>query len=147
MALQQSGNLLAEGLPPAARDRADQPPYAQVDDNLAAVDRHVRHRPAVVPVHLRRRSPALRTWHRHIQGAGRDRHRVTAVRHVLDDQHRQPRKHRDHKGVDIHHKIVITDSYSTSPPSTGQSRSFDRPSPARLEDGARLRRRGTLAGA
>jgi hypothetical protein len=43
MALQQSGNLLAEGLPSAAQDRTDQPPYAQVDDDLTAVDRHVRH--------------------------------------------------------------------------------------------------------
>jgi hypothetical protein len=43
MALQQFGNLLAEGLPSAAQDRTDQSPYAQVDDDPAAVDRHVRH--------------------------------------------------------------------------------------------------------
>ncbi|MGI5518389.1 hypothetical protein [Streptomyces sp. CA-106131] len=59
-------------------------------DDLAAVDRHVRHLPAVVPVHLRRRRPAHRTWHRYIRGVGRDHHCATAVRHVLDDQHRQP---------------------------------------------------------
>jgi hypothetical protein len=84
--LEQSGNLLAEGLPPAAQDRADQPPYTQVDDGLAAVDWHVRHRPAVVPVHLRRRRPAPRIRHRHIRGAG-DHQRVTAVRHIFDGQH------------------------------------------------------------
>lgn len=59
MALQQSGNLLAEGLPSAAQDRAGQPSYAQVNDDLAAVDRHVRHRPAVIPMGLRH--AAIRT--------------------------------------------------------------------------------------
>jgi hypothetical protein len=92
MALQQSGNLLAEGLPSAAQDRTDQPPYAQVDDDLAAVDRHVRHRPGVIPVHLRRQRPALGTRHRRIPSASRDHHRVTTVPHVHDDQHRQPGK-------------------------------------------------------
>jgi hypothetical protein len=105
MALQQSGNLLAEGLPSAAQDRTDQPPYAQVDDYLAAIDWYVRHRPAVIPVHLRRQRPARRTRHRHIPSASRDHHRVTTVRHVHDDQHRQPGKHRADKGVDIHRNI------------------------------------------
>lgn len=36
MALQQSGNLFAEGLPFTAQDRTHQPPYAQVDDDPAA---------------------------------------------------------------------------------------------------------------
>ncbi|MFJ9683474.1 SCO1431 family membrane protein [Streptomyces sp. NPDC101194] len=34
------------------RGAEKKPPYAQVDDDLAAVDRHVRHRPTVGPVHL-----------------------------------------------------------------------------------------------
>jgi hypothetical protein len=51
MALQQAGNLLAEGPPPTAQDRTFQPPYTRMDDDRTAVDRHVRHRPAVIPVH------------------------------------------------------------------------------------------------
>jgi hypothetical protein len=93
-----------------------------VDDDLAAVDRHVRHCPMVIPVHLRRRSSAHRTQHGYIPSAGRDHHRAAALRHVLNDQRRQSGKHRPYKGVDIHHKIMITDGYSTSPPTTGQSR-------------------------
>lgn len=129
MTLQQARNLLAEGLPPAAQDRTDQPPYAQVDDHLAAVDRHVRHRPAVIPVHLRRQRPARGTRHRRIPSASRDHHRVTTVRHVHDDQHRQPGKHRTDKGVDIHHQIMIKDGYPASPPTTGQSRTSHSPPP------------------
>lgn len=127
MTLQQPGNLLAEGLPRAAQNRTDQPPYAQVDDDRAAVDRHVPHHAAVVPVHLRRRRSAHRTRHRHIPSAGLDHHDVTAVRHVLDDQHRQPAKHRPHQGVDIHHEIMIVDAYLASPPTTGQTRKLYRP--------------------
>lgn len=88
MALQHPGNLLAEGLPPAAEHRTDQPPYAQVNDDPATVDWHVRHRPAVVAVHLRRRRLAHRTRHRDVPGAGLDHNRVAAVRHILDDQQR-----------------------------------------------------------
>jgi hypothetical protein len=40
-----------------------------VDDDLAAVDRRVRHRPVVIPVHF-----------------------AAAVRHVLDDQPREPKR-------------------------------------------------------
>lgn len=88
MALQQSGNLLAKGLPPTAQDLADQPPHAQVDDDREGVDRHVHYRPLVMPVHLRRRRSAHRTWHRHIPGAGRDHHCMTPIHHVLNDQDR-----------------------------------------------------------
>jgi SRSO17 transposase len=47
-------DVLAEVLPPTGQNQTDQPPYAQLDDDLAAVGRHVRHRPAVIPVHLHR---------------------------------------------------------------------------------------------
>jgi hypothetical protein len=95
-----------------------------VDNDLAAVDRHVPHHSPVITVHLRRRGPAHRTRHRHVPGPGRDHHRVAAVRHVLDDQRRKPRKHRPYKEVDIHHKIMIKGGYSASPPTTGQSQTF-----------------------
>jgi hypothetical protein len=72
MALQQSGNLFPERLPRAVPSRADQPPYAQADDDLAAIDRYVLHRPLVILVRLRRRSPIDRTPHGHIPRAGRD---------------------------------------------------------------------------
>ncbi len=65
-------------------------PYAQMDDDLAAVDRHVRHGPMVIPVHFRRRRPAHRTWHGYIPSPGRDHHCVAAVRHVLDHQTESP---------------------------------------------------------
>ena len=37
MALQQTGNLFPERLPRTALSRADQPPYAQADDDRAVV--------------------------------------------------------------------------------------------------------------
>jgi hypothetical protein len=86
MAFQQSGNLFPERPPRAVPSQADQPPYAQADDDLAAIDRHVLHRPLVIPVHLRRSSPADRTQHAHIPSAGRDHNHATALRHVLDNQ-------------------------------------------------------------
>ena len=101
-----------------------------MDDNLAAVDRHVRHCPMGIPVDLRRRSSAHGTQHGYSPSAGRDHHCAAALRHVLNDQRRQSGKYLPNKGVDIHHKIMITDGYSTSLPTTGQSRSsFDRPDP------------------
>jgi hypothetical protein len=127
VALQQSGNLFPEGLPSATPRWADQSPYAQVDDDLAAVDRHVLHRPVVIAVHLRRRSPAHRTQHGCIPSAGRDHHHAAVLRHALNDQRRQPGKHRPYKGIDIHHKIMIANGYLTSPPTTGQSRPFYSP--------------------
>jgi hypothetical protein len=127
VAFQQTGYLFPEGLPPAALGRAGQSSYAQVDDDLVAVDRHVLHCPVVIPVHLRRRSPAHRTQHGYVPSAGRDHHHAVAVRHVLDEQRRQPGKHRPYKGFDIHHKIMIANGYLTSPPTTGQSRTFTVP--------------------
>ncbi|WP_206352040.1 hypothetical protein, partial [Streptomyces verrucosisporus] len=38
---------------------------------------------------------------------------------------------RPDKKVDIHHEIMIVDGYSASPPTTGQSRTFDRPAVGR----------------
>lgn len=103
VAFQEAGNLFSEGLPPAALHRTNQSPYAQVHDDLAAVDRHVGHRSAVVPMHLRRGSPADRTRHGHIPSTGRDHHPAATVPHVLDDQRRQAGKDRPRKGIDIHH--------------------------------------------
>ncbi|MEV6576513.1 hypothetical protein, partial [Streptomyces sp. NPDC051577] len=71
-------------------------------------------------MHLRRRQSAHRARHRHIPSAGLDHDHVTAIRHILDDQRRQPGKHRTHKQVDIHHKIMNADRYPASPPTTGQ---------------------------
>jgi hypothetical protein len=86
MAFQQSGNLFPERLPRAVPSRADQPPDAQADNDLAAIDRHILHRPPVIRVHLRRRSPADRARHGPIPSAGRDHHHAAALRHVLDNQ-------------------------------------------------------------
>lgn len=91
VALQQSGNLLPEGPPSTVQGRTDQPPHAQPDDDLTAVNRHVPHCPVVVPVHLRRRSRAHRARHSSIPSADRDHDHAAALRHVLDDQRRRVR--------------------------------------------------------
>ncbi|MGW0331771.1 hypothetical protein ACWD0J_07840 [Streptomyces sp. NPDC003011] len=83
---------------------------------------------------MSRQRPAHRTRHRRIPSASRDDHRVTTVRHVHDDQHRQSGKHRADKGVDVHHKILTKDGCPASPPSTGQSRTSYSP-PGGLEEG------------
>ncbi|GAA3378623.1 hypothetical protein GCM10020367_58900 [Streptomyces sannanensis] len=88
MALQQPWDLLAEGLPPAAQDRADQAPHPDADHDPAAVHRHIRHHPAVIPVHLSRRYPAHRAGHRNIPGPGRDPDHLAAIRHILNGQRR-----------------------------------------------------------
>jgi hypothetical protein len=86
MALQQPWDLLAEGLPPAAPDRADQAPDPETDHDPAAVHRHIRHRPDVIAVHHPRQHPAHRARHRCIPGPGGHPDRFTPVRHILDDQ-------------------------------------------------------------
>jgi hypothetical protein len=45
LALQEPGDLLSDGLPTAATNRADQPSYPHPDHDLPAIDRHVPHRP------------------------------------------------------------------------------------------------------
>ncbi|GHG06663.1 hypothetical protein GCM10017667_42420 [Streptomyces filamentosus] len=61
MALQEPGDLLSEGLPSAVPDRTDQPSYPHPDHDLPAVDRHIPHRPAVIPVNPSHQHPAQRT--------------------------------------------------------------------------------------
>lgn len=61
MAFQEPGDLLSEGLPTTVPDRADQPSYPHPDHDLSAVDRHIPHRPAVIPVDPSRQHPAQRT--------------------------------------------------------------------------------------
>ncbi|CUM37734.1 hypothetical protein BN2537_4433 [Streptomyces venezuelae] len=103
MALQEHGDLLSEGLSPAAQDRTDQPSHPHPDHDLSAVDRHIPHRPAVIPVDPSRHHPAQRTGNGSVPGPSRNPDYLATVRHILDDQHRQPRKHRSHKRVRIMH--------------------------------------------
>ncbi|CAG6396334.1 hypothetical protein SCOCK_40254 [Actinacidiphila cocklensis] len=44
----------------------------------------------MVAVHLPRRHPAHRARHRHIPGPGHDPDRIAPVRHIVDDQRREP---------------------------------------------------------
>lgn len=63
-------------------------------------------RTAVVPVHLPRQHPAHRAGQGRVRehpGSGRDPDRLTAIHHLLDDQRREPRKHRAHKGIGVTH--------------------------------------------
>jgi hypothetical protein len=82
--------LLAEGLPPTAQDRADQTSYPDVDHDPAAIDRHIRNGADVVSVHLPRRDPAHRAGKGNIPGPGQDPDHLAVVRHILDDQRREP---------------------------------------------------------
>ncbi|GAA3294358.1 hypothetical protein GCM10020295_48020 [Streptomyces cinereospinus] len=86
MAFQEPGNLLSEGLLPAAEDRTDQPPYPHPDDDLPAIDRYIPHRPAVIRVDPPRHHPAHRTGNGNIPGPSRNPHYLATVRHILDDQ-------------------------------------------------------------
>lgn len=103
MALQEPGDLLSEGLPPAAQDRTDQPSYPHPDHDLSAIYRHIPHRPAVISVDPLRHHPAHRTGNGNIPSSSRNPDCLATVRHILDDQRRQPRKHRTHKRVRIKH--------------------------------------------
>jgi hypothetical protein len=89
-ALNQPGDLLAEGLPPATQDRADQTPHPNTGHDLPTVHRHIRHRPDVIPVHFPRQDSAHRTGHRNIPGPGDDPDHSTVIRYILDDQRRKP---------------------------------------------------------
>lgn len=87
-ALDQPRDLLAEGLPPAAQDRADQTSYPDVDHDPAAIDRHIRNRPDVVAVHLPRQHTAHPAGKGNISGPRQDPDHLAVVRHVIDDQRR-----------------------------------------------------------
>lgn len=121
MTLQQSGNPLAEGLPPTIEGRTDQPPYRRpsTDPSLTVWPLC----PCIFAVGVPHTGDGA--------AASRVRAvattRVTAVRHVLDDQRRQPRKHHFHKRIAIRPRITITNGYSASSRPTGQARSFDNP--------------------
>jgi hypothetical protein len=82
--------LLAEGLPPAAQDRADQASHPDASHDLPTVHRHIRHRADVIPVHLPRRHPAHRAGHQIIAGPGDHPDHLAVIRHILDDQGREP---------------------------------------------------------
>ncbi|CAL9328023.1 hypothetical protein SUDANB140_07537 (plasmid) [Streptomyces sp. enrichment culture] len=86
MALQEPGDLFSEGLAPAAQDRADQPSYPHPDYDLPAVDRHVPHCPAVIPVDPRRHHSAQRAGNGNIPGSSSNPDYLATVRHILDDQ-------------------------------------------------------------
>lgn len=101
--LQKPGNLLPEGLPPAAQDRTDQPSYPHPDHDLPTVDRHIPHRLAVIPVDSPRRDPAHRTGNGNIPSPSRNPDHLATGRRILDGQRRQPRKHHSHKRVRIRH--------------------------------------------
>lgn len=103
MALQQPGNLLSEGLPPAAQNRTDQPSYPHPDHDLPAVDRHIPHRPAVIPVDPPCHHSAQHAGNGNIPGSSSNPDYLATVHHILDDQRRQPRKDRPYKRVRIMH--------------------------------------------
>ncbi len=120
VALQHSGDLLAEGPPRTARHRTDRAPRLHRYHHPSAVHRYVRHRAPVEATHPRGRRPAHRARHRLLLGPGRQTDHLALVHHILDDQYRQPRKHRDHKGVGVSHAM------STTPVTFRHHRSRDR---------------------
>ena len=70
VAVKDTGDLLTECLPRAARDRAAQPGEPHPDQHAAAVGRHVRRRPFVIPVHPGGQRAAARAGNRHVPNSG-----------------------------------------------------------------------------
>ena len=103
VAVQDAGDLLAEGLHPAVQCRAVHPADPHVDQDAAAADGNVRRRPLVVLVHAGRSGAAPRAPHRSVLGPRPHADHVARVLHILDDQGRQPRKHSSHKLCHVNH--------------------------------------------
>jgi hypothetical protein len=121
MTFHQARDLLVETLPSAAQNRADQPPHMQAYEHPATVHRHIRHRPSVLRMHLRRRCPAQRAGHWIISGACRDQHRIDAIRHILDAHRREPengvatRESTSSTSDDHRRTPSVTTDYATDP--------------------------------
>ena len=101
--LQDAGDLLAEGLHPAAQDRAAHPPGPHLHDNAPPVDGNVGRRPLVIAVHAGRLRAAPGHDTAPARVLARTHDHVARVLDILDDQRRQPRKHSPHKLRHINH--------------------------------------------
>lgn len=108
VALHDAGDLFAERLPRAAEHRADQAPDPHRRHDPPSIHRHVRDHPPVEAMHPPRRLPAHRARHRIVPGPRRHPDNLALVRHALDDQGRQSRKHHTHKLIDIAHTMPTT---------------------------------------
>ena len=89
VALQDAGDLLAEGLHLAVQGRAAHPAGPHLHYDPAAVDGNVSRRPLVIPVDAAGLRPAARAGHRPAPGPGPHDDRLAGVLDIVDDQRRQ----------------------------------------------------------
>jgi hypothetical protein len=103
IAFEHAGKLPTEGLPDAVHGCAPQAPDTHNDPYTPAIERDVGHDPLMIRVHPARFDAADRTGHGPARSPRPDPDPPALVCHLLDDQRRQPRKHRAHKLIDITH--------------------------------------------
>jgi hypothetical protein len=84
---------LPERLHRATRNGAPHPPHPDPHHHRPAICGHVRDRPLVIPVHLAGPTSASRARHRSARRPRPDHDHAVQVRHIVDDQGRQPREH------------------------------------------------------
>ena len=68
-------------------------------DDRPPVSGHIRQRPDVIAVHMSRQAAALRARHRCARSPRPDHDHAVLIRHILDDQRRQPGEHHAHKTI------------------------------------------------
>jgi hypothetical protein len=103
IALKGARDLLPERLHPAAKHRAPKPAQPGGHHHPPGVDRHVRRRPLVIPVHAPGPGPAAGAWHLPARARRPDPDHLARVLDILDDQRRQSREHSPHKLHRINH--------------------------------------------
>jgi hypothetical protein len=97
--LQHTRDLLPECLDRAVQHRTPQSPHLDPDHDRPPVGGHIRQRPHVVPVHLAGQAAAPRARGRPARRPRHDHDHAVLVRHVLDDQRRQPGEHDSRKPI------------------------------------------------
>lgn len=109
IALQNPGQLFPEALATTAGG-THQAADPHDDKHAPLVTRHIHHGPFVVAVDARRLRTAESASSRYLRCPCPHPDQLALVRHVLDDQRRKSRKHRNHKLVDITHLLPTSQS-------------------------------------
>ncbi len=99
IALQHTRDLLPECLDRAAQHRTPQSPHLDPNHDRPPVRGHICQRPQLIPVHLAGQAAAARARGRRTRRPRPDDDHAVLVRHVLDDQRRQPGEHDSRKPI------------------------------------------------